>query len=315
MRHRLNNKEINWWAIYHKIKARAGHTNKRQSHITIVLAPFLMYARRHGHWIVFQNASQTSCIRRRSCSSQEGETTSGNHHISWCGAVLGQSASGGSIFHDTASSSHSRPSTGQGCDKRRLDSLSCSPVYHHKADWSCHTTCQRGPRLSITGNNTCNTQSQFVSASISITADVPAKLKAKIWADEFVQLDELLLEQGGKKHDALIRPRRLDGHQPGTKTEQKRTHVDFAVVTGMEPLCRGVDRAAAHPGSKASSTHAADNEARTKKGKLALLRSRVQETHRERGSKLGVDTSGAVPTSDDPRCVQSTIQPSFLHIS
>ena len=30
----------------------------------------------------FQNATQTSCIRRRSCSSQEGETTSGNHHIS-----------------------------------------------------------------------------------------------------------------------------------------------------------------------------------------------------------------------------------------
>ena len=39
--------------------------------------------------------------------------------------------------------------------------------------------------LSITGNNTCNTQSQFVSASISITG-------------ESVQLDELLQEQGEK---------------------------------------------------------------------------------------------------------------------
>lgn len=39
--------------------------------------------------------------------------------------------------------------------------------------------------LSITGNNTCNTQSQFVSALISIT-------------DESVQLDELLQEQGEK---------------------------------------------------------------------------------------------------------------------
>lgn len=52
--------------------------------------------------------------------------------------------------------------------------------------------------MSITGNNTCNTQSQFVSASISITADVPAKLKAKIWAGEFVPLDELLQEKGEK---------------------------------------------------------------------------------------------------------------------
>ena len=37
-----------------------------------------------------------------------------------------------------------------------------------------------------------------MSASISITADVPAKLKAKIWAVEFVPLDELLQEKGEK---------------------------------------------------------------------------------------------------------------------
>ena len=39
----------------------------------------------------------------------------------------------------------------------------------------------------------------------------------------------------------------------------------------MEPLCHGVDRAAAHPGPKASSTHGVDNEAGIKKGKMAVL--------------------------------------------
>ena len=51
------------------------------------------------------------------------------------------------------------------------------------------------PVNSITGN--CeSTQSHFRSASMSITADIPKKVKAKIWAREYVQMEELLHETG-----------------------------------------------------------------------------------------------------------------------
>ena len=52
-----------------------------------------------------------------------------------------------------------------------------------------------------------------------------------------------------------------------------------------------------------------------KRGNWLFYDQEFNKTHRERGSKLGVDISGAVPTGYDSRCVQSTIQPSYLHTS
>lgn len=48
---------------------------------------------------------------------------------------------------------------------------------------------------SITGNGE-STQFHFRSASMSRTADIPMKVKAKIWAREYVQMEELLHETG-----------------------------------------------------------------------------------------------------------------------
>ena len=65
--------------------------------------------------------------------------------------------------------------------------------------------------MSITGNKSRNAQYQFTSASIFITADVQNKIKVNIWGGEFVQLDELLQEQGEKTMMLSFDPKAMMG--------------------------------------------------------------------------------------------------------
>ena len=98
-----------------------------------------------------------------------------------------------------------------------------------------------------------------------------------------------LQEQRGKKHDALIWPWGHDGHQPGTKTEQKRTmsilqwslagNRFVTVLTEQQPILApklGADMELIME-LIMKLAHGADNEAGTKKGKTAVLWSRVRK--------------------------------------
>lgn len=74
------------------------------------------------------------------------------------------------------------------------------------AEWSCHTTGQWCP---WPGGHEQNRQYNLQHAVCIDFCYISAKLKPKIWASEFVQLDELLQEQGDRTMMLSFNPKAI----------------------------------------------------------------------------------------------------------